>query len=116
MSRTNVEGARISNTLYDQGFKLGVTRVSDANQTISLANGPVISITPTASRTFTLPAVTPDMRGLVFYIVNGAAFTVVVQNSSAATVATVPATVGATGMFVCLGDTTLGVGGWSGGL
>lgn len=116
MSRTNVEGARISNTLYDQGFKLGVTRLSDAAQTIAVGMGPILSMTGTVSRTFTLPTVTPDMKGLVFYVLNGAAFTIVVQNASAGTVATVPASVGATGMFVCLGDTTLGVGGWTGGL
>lgn len=116
MTRTNLEGARISNTVYDQGFKMGVTRLADANATISLNTGPVLSITPSAARTLTLPVVTPDMRGLVFFVVNAAAFAITVQNATPATVGVVPATVGATGMFVCLGDTTLGAGGWSGGL
>jgi hypothetical protein len=56
------------------------------------------------------------MRGLTLYFVNAAAFTLLINNSTAGLVATIPATVGATGMVTCLGDTTLGVGGWTGGL
>ena len=95
---------------------MGVARLSDANATLTVDTPPLLLIAGTASRTLTLPSVTPDMKGMVFFVVNGAAFTVVVNNASAGAVATVPATVGATGMIVCLGDATQGIGGWSGGL
>lgn len=116
MSRTNMEGARISDSTFASGLKHGVTVLPNANATIDMDMGPIIVMTPSASRTLTLPAVTPDMRGATLYFMTQAAFTLVINNASAAAVATVPATVGATGMVVCLGDSTLGVGGWAGGM
>jgi len=116
MSRINLENPEISNPIVKKGLKYGITRLADANATLTVDSGPIISITPTASRTITLPAATPDLKGLTFIFLNAAAFTLVVQNPTPTTIATVPATVGATGMFVCLGDATLGVGGWTGGL
>ena len=119
MSRVNLEAPRIEDPLFANGIRHNITVVSGTgNTTLTEDMGPVISITGTASRTLTLPAATAARRGLTFYIVNAAAFTVVVQNPTPTTVATVPANVGATGMFVCLGDsaTAGGVGGWSGGL
>ena len=116
MSRVNLEDPVIERPLIRTGMKMGVTTLPNANATIDADMGPIITCTPSVSRTFTLPAVTKDMRGLVLYFVNGAAFTLVINNQAAAAVATVPATVGATGMVVCLGDSTLGIGGWTGGL
>jgi len=106
----------LSNPLIKTGLKYGITRLSDAAQTLDEDMGPIISMTPSVGRTLTLPAATPARRGLTFIIVNAAAFALTVQNPVPTTVAVVPATVGATGIFVCLGDTTLGVGGWTGGL
>lgn len=116
MSRVNIEGARINDSVISSGLKHGITTLPDANATIDMDMGPFIFLKGTASRTLTLPAVTPDMRGATLYFSTGAAFTLVINNASAAAVATVPATVGATGMVVCLGDSTLGVGGWAGGM
>lgn len=116
MSRINLENPRIAYPYIEQGFRLCVTRLTDAAQTLDSDMGPIISITPTASRTLTLPAASQALKGLTFFIVNAAAFTLVVQNPTPTTIATVPAVVGAVGVFVCLGDATQGVGGWSGGL
>jgi hypothetical protein len=116
MSRVNLDDVILTAPIIKSRMKLGVSRLPDANSTISLDMGPVLSITPGAARTLTLPAVTIDMRGLTYYLVNGAAFAVTVNNASAVAIGVVPATIGATGMFVCLGDSTLGVGGWTGGL
>ena len=116
MSRVNLENPEISNPIIKKGLKYGIMKMADADATLTVDTPPIISMTGTASRNITLPAATADMRGLTFIFVNSAAFTIVVKNASAATIATVPATVGATTIFVCLGDTALGVGGWSGGL
>ena len=116
MSRNTLENNDIFNPIIRTGLKMGVTIMPDAAGPIDADMGPVIYMKGTASRTLTLPAVTPDMKGLVLYFISGAAFTVVVNNAAAAAVATVPATVGATGMVICLGDSTLGVGGWTGGM
>jgi hypothetical protein len=110
MSRVNLDDVILTAPIIKSRMKLGVSRLPDANSTISLDMG------PGAARTLTLPAVTIDMRGLTYYLVNGAAFAVTVNNASAVAIGVVPATIGATGMFVCLGDSTLGVGGWTGGL
>jgi hypothetical protein len=56
------------------------------------------------------------MKGLTFYFITQGAFTIVVKNQAAATVATVPGVVGGTGMIVCTGDATTGIGGWIGGV
>ena len=119
MSRINLENPRIEDPIIANGMRMGVTVLSGTgNTTLTEDMGPVLFITPTASRTLTLPAGTANRKGLTFFVVNAAAFTVVVQNPTPTTVATVPATVGATGMFVCMGDAASagGVGGWSGGL
>ena len=116
MSRINLEDSVMERPLVKVGMKLGITNLPNANASITPQMGPVIYMTPSVSRTLTLPAVTKDMRGLVFYFITQAAFTLVINNASAAAVATVPATIGATGMVVCLGDNTLGIGGWIGGL
>lgn len=116
MSRVNLEDPLMFNPVFKTGVKHGVTILPNAAAAIDADMGPVIFMTPSASRILTLPAVTPDMKGLTFYFITGAAFTLVINNASAAAVATVPAVVGGTGMVVCLGDTTLGVGGWTGGV
>jgi hypothetical protein len=117
MSRINLEDPIIERPIIRGGIKYGVTTVpGTGNTTLDADMGPIIQITPTAARTLTLPTVTADMRGLTMMIANNAAFALTVQNASAATVATVPATIGATGSFTCLGDTALGIGGWVGGL
>ena len=114
--RTNMENPRIENPNIGPGMRWQVTTLADAAATLNANMGPVLYIKPTVTRTLTLPAATAALKGLTFIVLNAAAFTVVVQNPTPTTVATVPATVGATGVFVCLGDTALGVGGWSGGL
>lgn len=114
--RTNLEDSRIDRPIIVKGLKYGVTVMADANATLTVDAGPVISIKPTVGRTLTLPVATAALRGLTFIVLNGAAFTVTVATTTPTTVAIVPATVGATGTFVCLGDTTLGIGGWTGGL
>ena len=117
MSRLNMEDSILERPIIKNGLKYGVTALpGTGNATLDADMGPVIAMTPTAARVLTLPAVTADMRGLTFYVVNGAAFTLTVNNASAGAVAVVPATIGATGMIVCLGDASLGIGGWSGGL
>jgi hypothetical protein len=116
MSRVNIEGARINDSKLGSGLKYGVTVLPDGNQTIDMDMGPVVVMTPTVSRNLTLPAVTADMIGATLYFMTQAAFTLVIKNAAAGTVATVPATVGATGMVTCLGDSTLGIGGWVGGM
>ena len=116
MSRLNLDDPRIDRP-YITNMRLGVTSLAGgANASLDADMGPIIQMTPTAARVLTLPAVTKDMRGLTLYIVNGAAFTLTVNNAAAAAVAVVPATIGAVGMIVCLGDSTLGIGGWTGGL
>lgn len=116
MSRVNLEDARLDNPLVARRMKYGVTGLADAAATISKDMGPVLYMTPGASRNVTLPAVTADMRGMVYIIITQAAFTLVVKENGGATIATVPANIGATGTFICLGDSTLGIGGWVGGL
>lgn len=116
MSRVNLEDARLESPLVAKRMKYGVTALADAAATISKDMGPVLYMTPTASRNVTLPAVTADMRGMVFIVVTQGAFTLVVKESGGTTIATVPANVGATGTFICLGDATLPLGGWVGGL
>lgn len=116
MSRVNLENPELYSPLIKTGLKQGITVLPDAAANIDEDMGPVIYMTPTASRILTLPVVTPQMRGLTLFFITQAAFTLVVKNQAAATIGTVPATIGATGMFVCLGDSTLGIGGWIGGL
>jgi hypothetical protein len=116
MSRINLEDPVIERPIIKTGLKMGITMLPNANANLDADMGPILYCTPSASRTFTLPVVTKDMRGLVLYFVNLAAFTLVVNNQAAGAVATVPATIGATGMIVCLGDSALGIGGWTGGL
>ena len=116
MSRTNIEDAVITGANIRGAIRYGVTRLSDAAQALRYGHGSDHLDDAFASRTLTLPAVDASMRGLTLYFVNAAAFTLLINNSTAGLVATIPATVGATGMVTCLGDTTLGVGGWTGGL
>lgn len=116
MARINLEDSRITDPQFVKGVKHGLTALADAAANISRDSGPVIWMTPTASRILTLPVVTPDMKGLTYYFITMAAFTLVVKNQAAATIATVPATIGATGMVVCTGDATTGIGGWIGGM
>jgi hypothetical protein len=116
MTRVNLEDSRIERPIIVKGLKYGVTVLADAAATLTVDAGPILYIKPTVTRTITLPAAVPALKGLTFIFLNAAAFTVVVQNPTPATIATIPATVGAVGIFVCLGDTTQGVGGWSGGL
>lgn len=116
MSRNNIEDALLFGPVLKTGVKHGVTVLPNAAAAIDADMGPVIYMAPSASRILTLPAVTPDMKGLTFYFITGAAFTLVINNAAAAAVATIPAVVGGTGMVVCLGDTTLGIGGWTGGV
>lgn len=112
----NLENSELYAPLIKTRMKLGLTTLADAAAAIDEDMGPVIIMTPTASRILTLPVVTADLKGLTFYFITQGAFTLVVKNQAAATVATVPATVGATGMVVCTGDATIGIGGWVGGL
>lgn len=121
MSRVNIEGGEISGALIRGPLKNSVTILAGtADQTLDLDMGPMIYVAPTANRNLTLPAFTAAelaaAKGTTFTVVNGAAFTLTVRTSTPTTIGVVPATVGATGTFVCLGDSTLGVGGWSGGL
>lgn len=117
MSRINLEDPIIERPIIKGGIKYSITSVSGTgNTTIDADMGPIIQIVPTANRVLTLPPVTADMKGLTLMVVNGAAFTVTVNNASAAPVGVVPATIGATGSFTCLGDAALGIGGWTGGL
>jgi len=117
MSRINLEDPIIERPIIRGGLKYGITQLpGTGNATLDADMGPVIAMTPTAARVLTLPAVTADMRGLTFIIQNGAAFTLTVNNASAAAVGIVPAVVGATGTITCLGDASLGIGGWTGGL
>lgn len=112
--RVNTEDSKHYDPQFVKGVKHGLTALADAAANISRDAGPVIWMTPTASRILTLPVVTADMKGLTFYFITQAAFTLVVKNQAAATVGTVPATIGATGMVVCTGDATTGIGGWIG--
>ena len=116
MSRINLEDSVMERPLVKVGMKLGITNLPNANAAIAVSMGPVIYMTPSAGRTLTLPVVTKDMRGLTLYFITQAAFALTINNQAAAAVAVVPATIGATGMVVCLGDSTLGIGGWIGGL
>jgi hypothetical protein len=118
MTRVNLEDSRIERPIIVKGLKYGVTNLADANATLTVDAGPVLSIKPGAARVLTLPAATNALKGLTFIVVNGAAFTVTVNAPAATTVAIVPATVGATGTFVCVGDAASGLGvlGWTGGL
>ena len=119
MSRVNLEDSRMERPIIATGLKYGVTVLPDAASTLDADMGPVLYIKGTASRTLTLPAASVANKGLTFIIVNAAAFTVVINNAAAAAVGTVPATVGATSVVVCVGDSpasALGVGGWVGGL
>jgi hypothetical protein len=117
MSRMNLDDSILSAPLIKSRIKYGVTVLNGtANATLDEDMGPVIIMTPTANRVLTLPVVTADLRGMAFYFINQAAFTLTINNQAAGAVAVVPATVGATGMVVCLGDGTLPLGGWVGGL
>lgn len=116
MSRINLEDSRMERPLVATGMKYGITTLPDAAVTLDADMGPVIMVTPTAGRTFTLPPVTADMRGLTFYVITQGAFAITVRTATPTTVGIVPATIGATGMFVCTGRTTLGIEGWIGGL
>jgi len=116
MSRINLEYPIIENPTIKGAIKYGVTSLpGTANATLDMDMGPVITITPTAARVFTLPIVTADMRGQSLTIVNGAAFTVTVNNFAGTPVAIIPATVGATGTIVCTGEPPVALG-WTGGL
>lgn len=114
--RVNTEDSKHYDPSFVKGVKHGITQLADAAVSITRDAGPVVWMTPTVSRNITLPVVTPDMKGLTFYFMTQAAFTLVIKNQAAATVGTVPATIGATGMVVCTGDATTGIGGWIGGL
>lgn len=116
MSRLNLENSRMENPVIATGLRYGVTVLADAAATLDADMGPVLYIKPTASRTLTLPAATAANKGLTFLIVNGGAFTVPINAPPSTLVGTVPATVSATSIIVCLGDTTQGVSGWLGGL
>jgi hypothetical protein len=119
MSRINLEDSILERPLVRTGMKHGITILGDANQTLDADMGPVLLITPTAGRTFTLPAVDASMRGLTFYVITQAAFAITVRTATPTTVGIVPATIGATGMFVCTGNAAAGSGGiegWIGGL
>jgi hypothetical protein len=117
----NLENNELYAPLIKTGLKMGITMLANADVTLDADMGPLLFMTPSAPRNLTLPPVTADMKGLVLFVVNAAAFTLTVKNAAAANVAVVPATVGATGMIVCLGlnadGSTVGtLGGWSGGL
>jgi hypothetical protein len=117
MSRLNLEDSVIERPNIKTGLKYGITQLpAGANITLDADTGPLLICSPSAARVFTLPVVTADMRGLTFLVVNQAAFTLTFNNQAAAAVGVVPATVGATSIIVCLGDSALGIGGWSGGL
>lgn len=116
MSRVNLEDPLIFDPTIKKGLKHGLNALADANATLTKDSGPVVFMTPSAGRNITLPVVTPDMKGLTFYVITQAAFALTVKNQATTNVGIVPATIGATGMFVCLGDSTLGIGGWIGGL
>jgi len=116
MSRINLEDSVLERPLVRTGMKYGITTLGDANATLDADMGPIIMMTPGASRTLTLPPVDASMRGLTFYFITQAAFTLVVRTATPTTVATVPATIGATGMVVCTGATGIGIEGWIGGL
>jgi hypothetical protein len=116
MSRINLEDSVMERPLVRTGMKYGITVLGDAAQTLDADMGPVLMITPTAGRTFTLPPVDASMRGLTFYVITQAAFAITVRTATPTTVGIVPATIGATGMFVCTGSTSIGIEGWIGGL
>jgi hypothetical protein len=119
MSRINLEDSILERPIVRTGMKYGLTILTDAaSTTLDADMGPVIMMTPTVGRTLILPAVDASMRGLTFYIISGAAFTLTVRTATPTTVGVVPATIGATGMFVCTGNATGGGGieGWIGGL
>lgn len=116
MSRVNLENSELYNPLIKTGLKQGITVLPDAAAAIDEDMGPVIYMTPTASRILTLPPVTAAMRGLTLFFITQGAFTLVLKNQAAATIATVPANIGQVGMLVCTGDATTGIGGWIGGL
>jgi hypothetical protein len=112
MSRMNLEDPLIYNPIIKTGLKYGITKLADADATIDADMGPVITVTGTASRNFTLPTVTSDMKGLAFIFASGAAFTMVVKNAAAATICTVPASGAMT--VVCTGEPPAAAG-WIGG-
>jgi hypothetical protein len=116
MSRINLDDPVLINPLIKSRVKYGMTILPDANTTLDEDMGPVIMITPGAARTLTLPPVTADLRGLAFYVMTQAAFAITVRTATPTSVGVVPATVGATGMFVCTGNTATGIEGWIGGL
>jgi hypothetical protein len=116
MSRLNLEDSVMERPFVRSGMKYGISTVPDAASTLDADMGPVIMITPTAARTLTLPAVDASMRGLTFYVITQAAFAITVRTATPTTVGIVPATIGATGMFVCTGATGIGIEGWIGGL
>jgi hypothetical protein len=101
--------------IIKKGLKYGITVLPDAAATLTVDMGPVIQITPTVSRTLTLPVVDPSMKGLTFIISNNGAFVVPLVNAAASAVATVPAVAGTTTMVICTGQPP-GALGWIGGL
>src|SRR5580765_7823245 len=112
MSRINLEDSVLERPIIRTGLKYGVTILpGTANATLDSDMGPIISMATTGARTLTLPTISvvdaQGLKGLTFYIVNGGANVITVNNAAAAAVAAVPASIGATGMFVFLGDLNL---------
>jgi hypothetical protein len=122
MSRINLDESTLTNPYIRSGLKQGITILTDAaNTALDLDMGPVLYMATTVTgRTLTLPAMTAadfvTFRGLTFTVINGGAFTLIFRTSTPTNIATIPATIGATGTFVCLGNSALGIGGWAGGL
>lgn len=79
----------------------GVTAAGDANQTLTVASQIIQKCTPTAARTWTLPAVAQS-KGFWFYVVNqSTGFAITVQNATPTTIGVVLAS--STGLFFCDG-------------
>lgn len=92
MGRALVQDAPIKDPLI-QGEKHTVGVLGDAAATLTYDHPDVLSITPTAARTLTMPADDATKRGRVFHLCNLAAAThaITINNSSAASVGSVPA-------------------------
>jgi hypothetical protein len=117
MSRLNLEDPVIERPLFKGATKNTITVLPDAATTLDVDMGPVLVITPTASRTLTVPTGTAGLRGTTYTIINMAAFTVLLRTATPTTIATIPATVGASTTLICLGAAAAGgVEGWTGGL
>lgn len=92
MSRINIEGNRAADTTVERKWKLRrASLVLTAGIVITKDHPPVLLLDANgAARNVDLPAITPDMDGMIFIIRNMAAgaFSLTIRNAALATVGT----------------------------